>query len=88
MLVGAFIAISIMLALGVQILSGVNTSIACEGLQGYNSGGADAEAKYPAGTWAGTCYQVQEQAASSFTLMTVILVVVAAVVILIVIKYL
>ena len=80
-LVGAFIGIAIMLAIGVQILG--NAVQDCSTLPGAN-------ATTPASStgWAGQCETNNTQAQSAYTLLIVILVVVAAVAILSVVRML
>ena len=88
MLITAFIGVAIMLAIAVSILSGVQGGFDCSDMDGYNSGGSNNAAKYPSGTWAGTCFEVQEQTQQSLQLIIVILVVIAAVAILVVVRML
>ena len=92
MLITAFIGVAIMLAIAVSILSGVQGGFDCSDMTGY-TGTASAsdkadKTKYPSGTWAGTCYEVQEQTQQSLQLIIVILVVIAAVAILVVVRML
>ena len=83
-IVGIFIAIVIMLAIGTQILG--NTGFDCKGLEGYDSGGT------PAGSastgWAATCFEVSQQSQSGYNLLVIIIIVVAAVGILFVVRML
>ena len=91
MLIGAFIAIAIMMALAVAIMSGFSESMACHELPGFNGSTVADQAnpdKYKANTWGATCMEIQASTQNSLGLMAVILTVVAAVVILIVIRYL
>jgi hypothetical protein len=74
-LVGAFIGIAIMLAIGVQILG--NAVQDCTALPGNATSG-----------WQGQCETNNTQAQSAYTLLIVILVVVAAVAILSVVRML
>lgn len=80
-MVGAFIAVAIMLSVGVVILG--NATNNCTGLTGYNS-------TTPASStsWGLTCYNVGVQTINAYQLLGVVLIVIAAVVILTVIKYL
>ena len=93
-LVGAFIGIAIMLAIGVQILG--NAVQSCDDLPGFhlqNSTG-DADGSASDGTldvsigWSLQCETNNDQAQSAYTLLIVILVVVAAVAILSVVRML
>ena len=93
-LVGAFIGLAIMLAIGVQILG--NSVQDCDNLPGFNeqnsTGTADGSATD--GTldvsigWALQCEANNDQSQSAYTLLIVILVVVAAVAILSVVRML
>ena len=93
-IVGAFVGIAIMLAIGVQILG--NAVQDCTGLPGLNeqnsTGTADGSATD--GTldvsigWALSCENTNTQSQSAYTLLIVILVVVAAVAILSVVRML
>ena len=93
-LVGAFIGIAIMLAIGVQILG--NAVQDCTGLPGTadltvnSTGGTDPPLLTSADSvgWSGQCETNNTQAQSAYTLLIVILVVVAAVAILSVVKML
>lgn len=88
-LISLFIGISIVLGIAVAILNGTAGGFDCKQMQGYNNGtGLTDDKRFPAGTWAGTCHQVQEQTQQSMTLLVVILVIVAAVAILVVIRLL
>lgn len=82
-MVGAFIAVAIMLSVGVVILG--NATNNCTGLQGYNSTTPSASTS---GSWGYTCYNVGVQTINAYQLLGVTLIVIAAVVILTVIKYL
>ena len=83
-IVGIFIAVVIMLAIGTQILG--NTGFDCKGLEGYVATGT------PAGSdsigWAKTCLEVNEQSQSGYNLLIIIIIVVAAVGILFVVRML
>ena len=88
MLITAFIGVSIMLAIAVSILSGVQGGFDCKDMQGYVSNATTTATMYPSGTWSGTCWEVQQQTQQSLTLLIVILVVIAAVAILVVVRML
>lgn len=88
-LVGAFIGLAIMLAIGVQILG--NAVQDCDGLPGFTlSGGGSGDTNSTADStgWASQCLTNNTQAQSAYTLLIVILVVVAAVAILSVVRML
>ncbi len=89
-LVGAFIGIAIMLAIGVQILG--NTVQDCDSLPGFDSvnstGHVNATGDQFSAGWALQCETNNTQAQSAYTLLIVILVVVAAVAILSVVRML
>ena len=88
-LVGAFIGIAIMLAIGVQILG--NSVQDCTALDGYTTGGGtqgDFNTTADSTGWASQCLTNNTQSQSAYTLLIVILVVVAAVAILSVVKML
>ena len=87
-IVGAFIAVSLLLFVGVQILGGASSGFSCDGLDGFVTGGADDAAKYPTDTWAGTCHEVHGQSQGSFSLLVVVLVVIAAVAVIVVVRML
>lgn len=74
-LAGAFIAIAIMLGIGVQILG--NATFDCTTLDGTNTTG-----------WQGTCEQAETDTQNAYNLLLVILIVVAAVAILFVVRML
>ena len=80
-LVAAFIAVAIMLGIGIQILG--NTTMDCTSLSGYNS-------TTPASStgWAGQCLDAQSATQNAYALLIVILIVVAAVSILFVVRLL
>jgi len=93
-LVGAFIGIAIMLAIGVQILG--NAIQDCTDLPGFNvqNSTGDADGSATDGTldvstgWALSCENTNTQSQNAYTLLIVILVVVAAVAILSVVRLL
>lgn len=90
-LVGAFIAIAIMLNIGVQILGNVQTATNCTSLPGgfHTSGGVNiANSAANATGWGQQCFQQNTNAQSAYTLLGVILIVVAAVAILFVVRLL
>ena len=80
-MIGAFIALSIMLGIATQILGGSVSD--CTGLPGYDS-------TTPANStgWAKQCIDNNASTQSAFALLVIVLIVVAAVVILTVIKML
>ena len=79
-LVAAFIAIAIMLGIGIQILG--NTTFNCDNLPGQAVGNASAT------SWAAQCEQAETDTQSAYNLLLVILIVVAAVAILFVVRML
>ena len=85
-LVITFVVVAVVLFVGVSILGSVSTGFACSSMQGYDSTKSTDAEKYPTGTWAGQCYQIQQSAISSYSLLIVILVIVAAVAILYVVR--
>lgn len=94
-LVGAFIAIAIMLSIGVQILGNVQTGTNCNSLPGFNSTGTtvssgwsltNTDGKYSG--WALQCLNQNTSSQSAYTLLGVILIVIAAVAILFVVRLL
>ena len=103
-LVGAFIAIAIMLSIGIQILGNVQNGTPCTSLPGYNSSGKT-DGTGPFGSYPGTsseggagnfkysqwslqCLTNGTSQQSAYTLLGVILIVVAAVAILFVVRLL
>ena len=88
-IVGAFIGIAIMLAIGVQILG--NAVQDCTALDGFTTGGGtqgDLNTTADSTGWALSCVNTNNQSQSAYTLLIVILVVVAAVAILSVVRML
>lgn len=90
-LVGAFIAIAILLVIGIQILGNVQTSSQCTSLPGFNATGTvvspytnNANEKYSG--WALSCLNTNSSTQSAYNLLIVILIVVAAAAILFVVK--
>lgn len=79
-MVGAFIAVAILLGVGTIILG--NSTMDCSGLPGYT-----AEVDASTG-WAGTCEDANQQAQSAYVLLLIVLIVIAAVVILTVVRML
>ena len=79
-----FVAVAIMLGIGVAILGSTNI-VDCNSLVGSDgtAGKADTDT-----SWAQQCYEIQEQSTSSYSLLVVILIVVAAVAILSVVRML
>lgn len=80
-MVGAFIAVAILIGLGPQILG--NTVMDCSTLPGYNSTTPSASTG-----WAGTCNTANTNTQSAYALLIIVLIVIAAVVILFVVKML
>lgn len=80
-MVGAFIAVAILLGVGTIILG--NSSMDCTGLSGYSSGLPSASTG-----WAGACVDANTQSQSAYTLLMITLIVIAAVVILSVVRML
>jgi hypothetical protein len=102
-LVGAFIAIAIMLSIGIQILGNVQNGTPCNSLPGFNSTGrSDGSGPFgsfpnainsPASNfkysqWSLQCLTNGTSQQSAYTLLGVILIVVAAVAILFVVRLL
>ena len=85
-LVITFVVVAVVLFVGVTILGSVSTGFSCSTMQGYDKDGSTDADKYPTGTWAGQCWQIQQSAISSYALLIVILVIVAAVAILYVVR--
>ena len=79
-MVGAFIAVSIMLGIGVQILG--NSVQDCSNLPDFNVT-ADT-AGDPQTGWAGQCETTNTQSQSAYSLLIIVIIVIAAVVILVV----
>ena len=91
MLITAFVGVSIMMAIAVAILSGVQGGFDCKTMTGYDSSKTTEDnnpttGKYVPNTWSGTCYEIQSQTQQSLNLLVVILVVIAAVAILVVVR--
>ena len=80
-MVGAFIAVAILLGVGTVILG--NSTMDCTNLDGYNS-------TTPASStgWASACLDANAQSQSAYTLLLITLIVIAAVVILTVVRML
>ena len=103
-LVGAFIAIAIMLSIGVQILGNVQQGTNCNSLPGFNStglvNGTGQFGSFPGGShgipvgsykysgWSLQCLTQNSSQQNAYTLLGVILIVVAAVAILFVVRLL
>ena len=103
-LVGAFIAIAIMLSIGIQILGNVQNGTPCTTLPGFNTtglvSGSGPFGYYPASSgtypandfkysgWSLQCLTNGTSQQSAYTLLGVILIVVAAVAILFVVRLL
>ena len=84
-LVGAFIAVAIMLGIGVQILGNVQTSTNCATLPG-NAGTHQTTAN--ATGWALTCLNNNTSIQNAYSLLLVTVIVIAAVVVLFVVRML
>lgn len=84
-LVGAFIAVAIMLGIGIQILGNVQTSTNCSTLPG-NAGVHQTTTN--ATGWALTCLNNNTQIQNAYTLLEVVIIVIAAVVVLFVVRML
>lgn len=84
-LVGAFIAVAIMLGIGIQILGNVQTSTNCSSLPG-NAGVHQTTSN--ATGWALTCLNNNTQIQNAYTLLEVVIIVIAAVVVLFVVRML
>lgn len=84
-LVGAFIAVAIMLGIGIQILGNVQTSTNCATLPG-NAGTHQTTTN--ATGWALTCLNNNTQIQNAYTLLEVTIIVIAAVVVLFVVRML
>ena len=84
-LVGAFIAVAIMLGIGIQILGNVQTSTNCASLPG-NAG--EHQTTSNATGWALTCLNNNTQIQNAYTLLEVVIIVIAAVVVLFVVRML
>lgn len=82
-LVGAFIAVAILLVIGIQILGGVQTSTNCATLPG-NAGPSQTTAN--ATGWALSCLNSNTSIQSAYALLIVILIIIAAAAILFVVK--
>lgn len=82
-LVGAFIAVAILLVIGIQILGGVQTSTNCSSLPG-NAGTHQTTSN--ATGWALSCLNANTSIQSAYSLLIVILIIVAAAAILFVVK--
>ena len=80
-MVGAFIAVAILLGLGPQILG--NTSMDCTNLPGYS-----VASPTDSTGWAGTCLDANTSTQSAYALLIIVLIVIAAVIILFVVKML
>ncbi len=94
-LVGAFIAIAIMLSIGVQILGNVQTGTNCNSLPGFNSTGTKTASGWTLTNtngqysgWALQCVNQNTTSQNAYVLLGVILIVVAAVAILFVVRLL
>lgn len=84
-MVGAFIAVAIMLGIGIQILGNVQTSTNCATLPG-NAG--QHQTTLNSTGWALSCLNANTSIQNAYTLLIVILIVIAAVAILTVVRLL
>ena len=84
-LVVTFILVAVVLLIGTSIMGATSSGFDCKTLSGYDSTKSGAE-QYPTGTWAGTCYQLQQQTNSAYSILTVVLIVTAAAGVLFVIR--
>ena len=84
-LVAAFIAVAIMLGVGIQILGNVQTSTNCASLPG-NAG--EHQTTSNATGWALSCLNNNSSIQNAYTLLIVIMIVIAAVAILFVVRML
>ena len=80
-MVGAFIAVAILLGVGTIILG--NSTMDCSGLSGYRGTPESASTG-----WAGACVDSKVQSQSAYALLLITLIVIAAVVILSVVRML
>ena len=92
-LVSTFIGAAIFLAVGIQILGGVQTATNCLSLPGgltgtLNTQGSNNVTEATATSWAASCFNANTSSQNSYTLLIVILIVIAAVAILAVVKLL
>ena len=95
-LVGAFIAVAIMLGIGIQILGNVQTSTNCGSLPGsptLSAQGILFPTRYVATAtnstgWALACLNNNTQIQNAYTLLEVVIIVIAAVVVLFVVRML
>lgn len=86
-LAGAFIGFAIMIAIGVQILGGVQTSTDCSTLPGGGTVKGHTTATNATG-WSLSCFNTNTSIQNSYSLLTVAIVVIAAVIIMFVVKML
>lgn len=84
-LAGSFIGFAIMIAIGVQILGGVQTSTNCATLPG-NAGTHQTTTN--ATGWALSCLNTNTSIQNGYSLLTVAIIVIAAVIIMFVVKML
>ena len=84
-MVGAFIGVAILLAIGIQILGNVQNSTPCSTLPG--NAGTHQTVNNATG-WALACLQNNTQTQSSYQLLGIALIVIAAVIILVIVKLL
>ena len=87
-LAGAFIGFAIMIAIGVQILGGVQTSTNCSTLPGNTGAGSLTNATSGATGWALSCLNTNTSIQNGYSLLTVAIIVIAAVIIMFVVKML
>ena len=93
-LVAAFIAVAIMLGVGIQILGNVQTSTNCNSLPGGTHPGTNTPATLVnnsptnSTSWALSCFNNNTSIQNAYTLLIVIMIVIAAVAILFVVRML
>ena len=92
-LVAAFIAVAIMLGVGIQILGNVQTSTNCLSLPGgltgtFHTKGSNNITSANATGWALSCVNTNTSIQNGYSLLTVAIIVIAAVVIMFVVKML
>ncbi len=87
-MVSAFIGIAILLSIGIILLGNGLDAGSCASLPGGNTGTNSSVAVSDYTGWAKQCVENNEQAQSSYDLLSVILIVLAAVAILAVVRFL
>ena len=92
-LVAAFIAVAIMLGIGIQVLGNVQTSTNCLSLPGgltgtFGTQGSNNVTNADATGWAKSCVDQNTSVQNAYTLLIVIMIIIAAVAILFVVRML